>query len=45
MTTVQQQLTSQYDNLNTLLEQYPMQMQQVAAQLGSLPSSTSGSSS
>ena len=46
MTTVQQQLTSQYDNLNTLLEEYPMQMQQVAAQLGSLPStSSSGSSS
>ncbi len=45
MATVQDQLTTQYDNLNTLLEQYPMQMQQVAAQLGSLPSSTSSSSS
>ncbi len=45
MTTVQDQLTTQYDNLNTLLEDYPMQMQQVAAQLGSLPSSTSSSSS
>ena len=45
MTATQQQLTTQYDNLNTLLEEYPMQMQQVAAQLGSLPSSTSSSSS
>jgi flagellar hook-associated protein 2 len=45
MTATQQQLTTQYDNLNTLLEEYPMQMQQVAAQLGSLPSSSTSSSS
>jgi flagellar hook-associated protein 2 len=45
MTATQQQLTTQYDNLNTLLEEYPMQMQQVAAQLGSLPSASSSSSS
>jgi len=37
MTAVQSQLTTQYSNLNTLLEQYPMQMQQVASQLSSLP--------
>jgi flagellar hook-associated protein 2 len=45
MTATQQQLTTQYDNLNTLLEEYPMQMQQVAAQLGSLPSASTSSSS
>jgi flagellar hook-associated protein 2 len=45
MTATQQQLTTQYDNLNTLLEEYPMQMQQVAAQLGSLPTTTTSSSS
>ncbi len=45
MTAVQQQLTTQYSNLSALLQQYPAQMQQVAAQLGSLPSSTSSSSS
>ncbi len=45
MTATQQQLTTQYDNLNTLLEEYPMQMQQVSAQLGSLPSSSTSSSS
>jgi len=44
MTSTQQQLTTQYDNLNTLLMQYPMQMQEVASQLGSLPTSTSTSS-
>jgi flagellar hook-associated protein 2 len=45
MTSTQQQLTTQYDNLNTLLMQYPMQMQEVASQLGSLPTSTGTSSS
>jgi hypothetical protein len=38
-------LTTQYSNLDALLQQYPMQLQQVAAQLGSLPSSSSSSSS
>ncbi|MGA2373079.1 MAG: flagellar filament capping protein FliD [Candidatus Korobacteraceae bacterium] len=45
MTEVQQQLTSQYDNLDTLLIQYPMQMQEAAAQLASLPDSTTTTSS
>jgi flagellar hook-associated protein 2 len=45
MATVQDQLTTQYSNLDALLQQYPMQLQQVAAQLGSLPSATSSSSS
>lgn len=45
MTEVQQQLTSQYDNLDTLLIQYPMEMQEAAAQLASLPDSTTTSSS
>ncbi len=45
MATVQDQLTTQYDNLNTLLESYPMEMQQVASQLASLPDATSSSSS
>ncbi len=45
MTATQQQLTTQYDNLNTLLEEYPMQMQQVAAQLGSLPTTSTSTSS
>ena len=40
MSEVKQQLTSQYDNLDTLLIQYPMQMQEAAAQLASLPDST-----
>lgn len=30
MATVQNQLTTQYDNLNTLLEEYPMQLQEIA---------------
>jgi flagellar hook-associated protein 2 len=45
MTGVQQQLTSQYDNLNTLLMQYPMQMQEVASQLSSLPDTSTTTSS
>ncbi len=45
MATEQDQLTAQYDTLNTLLEEYPMQMQEVAAQLGSLPTFSSSSSS
>lgn len=44
MAGTQQQLTTQYDNLNTLLQEYPMQMQQVAAQLGSLPGTSTNSS-
>lgn len=45
MTEVQQQLTSQYDSLDTLLIQYPMQMQEAADQLASLPGATTTSSS
>ncbi len=45
MATVQDQLTTQYGNLDALLQQYPMQMEQVAAQLGSLPNASSSSSS
>jgi flagellar hook-associated protein 2 len=45
MSAVQDQLTTQYSNLDALLQQYPMQLQQVAAQLGSLPSASSSSSS
>jgi len=41
MTAVQQQLTTEYSNLNALLEQYPMLIQQTAAQLSSLPSNNS----
>lgn len=44
MANVQQQLTSQYDNLDTLLMQYPLQMQEAAQQLASLPDSTSSTS-
>jgi flagellar hook-associated protein 2 len=44
MSAVQSQLVTQYSNLNALLQQYPMQLQQVAAQLGSLPSATSSKS-
>lgn len=44
MTSVQQQLTEEYSNLNTLLEQYPLQMQQIAEQLSSLPGASSSSS-
>ncbi len=48
MSAVQQQLTSQYSSLNAMLEEYPMQMAQISAQLGSLSgtnSSASGSNS
>ena len=44
MATVQAQLTTQYDNLNTLLEAYPLQMQQIASQLASLPNASSSNS-
>jgi len=44
MTQVQQQLTSQYDALDTLLIQYPLQIQEASAQLASLTGATSGSS-
>lgn len=45
MTAVQQQLTTQYSNLDALLQQYPAQMQEVSAQLSSLPGTTTTSSS
>jgi len=41
MTIEQQQLTQQYSALNATLEQYPLLMQQIASQLGSLSSSKS----
>jgi flagellar hook-associated protein 2 len=44
MTAVQQQLTTQYSALSALLQQYPGQLQQISAQLGSLPNSTTSSS-
>ena len=43
MTTVQDQLTTEYSALNTLLEQYPLLIQQTAAQLASLPGASSSS--
>ena len=42
MTVVQQQLLVQYSNLNTLLEQYPMQMQQINSQLSALTGNSKG---
>ncbi len=45
MTVVQDQLTTQYDNLDTLLIQYPLEMQEAAEQLASLPGATSTSNS
>jgi flagellar hook-associated protein 2 len=45
MATVQDQLTTQYDNLNTLLQEYPMQLQEIAGQLASPPNTASSSSS
>jgi flagellar hook-associated protein 2 len=45
MTSMQQQLLQQYSALNALLEEYPIQMQQVAAQLNSLPGATTSSTS
>jgi flagellar hook-associated protein 2 len=44
MATVQEQLMTQYSSLNALLQQYPAQLQQVAAQLGSLPTGASNKS-
>ena len=44
MATVQNQLTTQYQNLNTLLQQYPLLLQQVAGQLSSLPNASSSKS-
>lgn len=44
MATVQSQLTTQYQSLSTLLQQYPLLLQQVAGQLSSLPNATSGKS-
>jgi flagellar hook-associated protein 2 len=41
MTTVQQQLTSQYDSLNSLLIEYPIQVQEASDQLASLTGSSS----
>jgi flagellar capping protein FliD len=38
MASVQDRLTAQYSSLNALLQQYPLLMQQIAAQLTSLPS-------
>ena len=43
MTSLQQELTQQYSAVNAALEEYPLLMQQIASQLGSL--STSGKSS
>jgi flagellar hook-associated protein 2 len=45
MTEVQQQLTTQYDNLNSLLIEYPLQMQEAADQLANLPGAISSSKS
>jgi len=44
MAQVQQQLTTEYDNLDALLIQYPLQIQEAADQLASLPDATSTSS-
>ncbi len=41
MTSLQQRLTQQYSAVNAALEQYPMLMQQLSAQLASLPSGKS----
>lgn len=45
MADVQQSLTTQYDNLDSLLMQYPLQIQEAQAQLASLPDTTTTSSS
>jgi flagellar hook-associated protein 2 len=45
MAGVQQQLTSQYSALSALLQSYPRQIQEVSAQLSSLPNSSSSSGS
>ena len=44
MSSVQAQLTAQYSNLNALLQQYPSTMQEIAAQLSSLPNANSSKS-
>ena len=46
MATVQQELTTQYDNLDALLIRYPLQIQEASSQLASLlgASSTTGNS-
>ncbi len=44
MTEVQQQLSTQYQNLDTLLIQYPLQMQEASEQLASLPDAPPSSS-
>jgi flagellar hook-associated protein 2 len=41
MTSVQRQLTAQYSVLSALLQSYPQQIQQVSAQLSSLPNASS----
>jgi flagellar capping protein FliD len=40
MTLVQQNLTRQYSSVNTLLQQHPILTQEIAAQLGSLSTSS-----
>ena len=40
MTSMQQQLTQQYSAVNAALQQYPLLMQQIAAQLGTLSPSS-----
>jgi flagellar hook-associated protein 2 len=44
MSSVQAQLTTQYSSLNALLQQHPSLMQQIAAQLNSLPNANSKNS-
>ncbi len=44
MTSLQQQLTQQYSAVNATLEEYPLLMQQISSQLGSLSSSTRAAS-
>ena len=41
MTLMQQELTQQYSALNATLEEYPVLMQQISSELGSLPTSKS----
>jgi hypothetical protein len=45
MTSMQTELTQQYSALNAALIQYPMLMQEVSTQLGSLPGGSSSNSS
>ncbi len=44
MAMVQDQLTTQYSNLNALLEEYPSQMAQINSQLSSLPGASTSNS-